>query len=134
MAMNTTDIFFRRKALFMLACILLVVAAAHRPWIVLSAFSDKGFTKIVILVVAGLAAVIAIHELAQSVLRGRGEPWYARRGALIFLPAAVLCINAIFSIADNLAFKIFGIGPFLSSNSVMCMLIAVELLGIALLE
>lgn|GEM_PF-1848734 len=134
MARNTTDTFFRRKALFMLACILLAVVLAHRPWMLLLAFSGKGISKTVLLVVVGLAAVIAIHELAQFVLRGRGEPWYSRRGASIFLPAALLCINALLSIADNLASKIFGIGPFLSSNAVMCMLIAVELMWIVLLE
>ena len=118
----------------MLAGILLVVVLAHRPWILLLAFSGKGLTKTVLLVVAGLTAVIAIHELAQFVLRGRGEPWYSRRGALIFLPAALLCMNALLSIVDNLASRIFGIGPFLSSNAAMCMLVAVELLWIILLE
>jgi len=135
MARNTTNTFFRRKALFMLACTLLILAVAHRPWMLLFAFSAKGLTHTVLLVVVGLAAVIVIHELAQFVLRGRGEPWYARRGALLFLPAALLCINALFSVVDDIAFRTFGIGPFLSSsNAAMCMLIAVELLWIALLE
>lgn len=95
MARNTTDTLFRRRALFMLAGILLVVVLAHRPWILLLAFSGKGLTKTVLLVVAGLTAVIAIHELAQFVLRGRGEPWYSRRGA--DLPAGSTAMHERFA-------------------------------------
>jgi hypothetical protein len=87
MAQKITSAFrFRRKALFMLACVLLVVAVAHRPWTLLFAFSAKGLINTLVLVVGGLLGVIAIHEFAQLVLRGRGEPWYTRRGSLAFLP------------------------------------------------
>ena len=135
MVRRITNIFrFRRRALFMLGCILLVVAAAHRPWMLLFAFRAKGLTNTLVLVVGALVAVITIHEFAQLVLRGRGEPWYTRRGSLLFLPVALLCMNALFRVADNLASKTFGMGPFLSSNAAMCVLIAVELMWITLLE
>jgi len=135
MVRRITSVFrFRRKALFMLACILLVVAMAHRPWMLLFAFSAKGLTSTLVLVVGAIVGVTTIHELAQLALRSRGEPWYTRRGSLVFLPVALLCINALFSAADNLVSKTFGMGPFLSSNTAMCILIAVELMWIALLE
>ena len=125
---------FRRKALFMLGCILLLIAVAHRPWMLLFAFRAKGLTSTLVLVVGALVAVITIHEFAQFVLRSQGEPWYTRRGSLVFLPIALLCMNVLFIAADNLASKAFRMGPFLSSNAAMCVLIAVELMWIALLE
>jgi hypothetical protein len=135
MARNVTNCFrLRRKTLFMLGCILMVVGVAHRPWMLLLAFSTKGLTNTLVLVVVGLVAVIIIHEFAQLVLRGRGEPWYIRRGSLIFLPIVLGCLNALLSVADHVASKLFDIGPFLSSHAAMCMLIAVELIWIALLE
>jgi len=118
----------------MLACTLLVVAAAHRPWMLLFAFSAEGLTNTLVLLVVGLVAVIAIHEFAQFVLHSQGEPWYTRRGSLIFLPVVLLCMNAVFCAADNLVSKTFGMGPFLASNAAMCTLIAVELMWIVLLE
>ena len=57
-------------------------------------FSAKGLTNTLVLVVGALVAVITIHEFAQLVLRSRGEPWYTRRGSLVFLPVALLCITA----------------------------------------
>ena len=87
-----------------------------------------------VLIVGALIGVIAIHELAQFVLRSQGEPWYVRRGTLIFLPIALLCLNAIFSIADQLVFKSFGTAPFLPSQTAMCILVATDLMWIALLE
>ena len=135
MERKITSVFrFRRKALFMLACILLVVAMAHRPWMLLFAFRAKGLTNTLVLVVWALVGVITIHELAQLALRSRGEPWYTRRGSLLFLPIALLCMNILFIAADNLVSETFGMGPFLSSNAAMCVLIAVELMWIALLE
>ena len=135
MVRRITSVFhFRRKALLVLSCILLVVVAAHRPWKLLFVFSAKGLTNTLVFVVGGLVGAIAVHEFAQIVLRGRGEPWYTRRGSLVFLPVALLCTNALFGAADNLASKTIGIGPFLSSNASMCILLAVELMWIALLE
>lgn len=134
MTQRITSTSFRRKALFLLACILLLLALAHRPWMLLFAFSAKGLTNSVVFVVVGLVAVIAVHELAHFILRGRGGPWIGRRWALIFLPIALVCINALLSVVDKLAGRTLGVGPFLSSNTAMYMLTAVELMWIALLE
>ena len=87
-----------------------------------------------VLIVGALIGVIAIHELAQFVLRSQGEPWYVRQVTLIFLPIALLRLNTIFSISDQLVCKSFGIAPFLPSQTAMCILIATELMWIALLE
>ena len=134
MAQRIASMFFRRKVLFLLACILLLLALAHRPWMLLFIFSARGLTNSVVFVVVGLVAVIAVHELAHLVLRGRTGSWIARRGALVFLPIALVCVNALLTVADKGACKTLGIGPFFSSNAAMYALVAVELMWITLLE
>ena len=134
MTQRVTSTFFRKKVLFLLACILLLLALAHRPWMLLFAFSAKGLTNSVVFVVVGLVAVIAVHELAHFVLRGQRGSWIGRRWALIFLLITLVCINALLSVVDKLACKSFGVGPFLSSSTAMYVLTGVELMWIALLE
>ena len=135
MIRNTARVFrFRRKTLFTLGFVLMGIAITHRPWLIFFAFSAKGLTNTLVLMVAALVGIIVIHELAQRVLRSQGKPWYIRRGSLLFLPISLLCLNILFRVTDQFISKTFGMVPFLPSQSAMCMLVAAELMWIALLE
>jgi hypothetical protein len=101
---------------------------------ILSLLTAKGLVNAAVLAILGIVAAITLHGFAQHILVGRGEPWYVRRGTLIFLPIALLCLNVLFTMIDKLLFKTFGIGPFLSSQAAKCILIAAELMWIAFLE
>ena len=135
MIRNTARVFrFRRKTLFTLGFVLMGIAIAHRPWLIFFAFSAKGLTNTLVLMVAALVGIIVIHELAQRVLRSQGKPWYIQRGSLLFLPISLLCLNILFRVTDQFISKTFGMVPFLPSQSAMCMVVAAELMWIALLE
>ena len=128
------DPVFRRNALLFGAGIFLLIAFINKPWILLSFLTPKGLTSTALLAFAGLFSAIGIHEIAQIILRGPGEPWYARRGALVFLPVVIILVNALFGMLDKFAHNVAGIGPILTSQAVLYEFIAMELLWIVLLE
>ena len=128
------DPVFRRNALLFGSGIFLLIAFINKPWILLSFLTPRGLTSTALLAIAGLFAAICIHEIAQIFLRGPGEPWFARRGALVFLPVIILSINALFEMTDKFVHDIAGIGPFLTSKAVLYEFIGMELLWIVLLE
>ena len=70
----------------------------------------------------------------QACLRTRSSPWHTRWTAVVFLPVALIGINTLFSAVDRIAFTLTGAGPFLSSAAAANLLIARELIGVALLE
>jgi len=72
--------------------------------------------------------------LGQARLRTGSGPWYTRRTAVVFLPLALIVINAALPAVDRIAFAVIGAGPFLSSSAAANALIAIELIGVALLE
>ena len=124
----------RPKVLYALAAVILVLCAIHRPWRLLLIFWGKGLTRAVVLVIAGLVIAALIHMLGQACLRTRSGPWYTQWAAVVFLPVALIVINAALPTVDRIAFAVIGAGPFLSSSAAANALIAIELIGIALLE
>jgi len=124
----------RPKVLFTVAAVILLVCAAHRPWRLLFIFSGKGLTYTLVFVVAGLLIGAMVHELGQFCFRTNVSPWYTRRAAAIFLIVALMGINALLPIVDRMAFAVIGTGPFLSSAASGYVLIAFELVWVAMLE
>lgn len=124
----------RPKVLFTMAAAILLACAIHRPWRLLFVFSGKGLTCAMVFIVAGLVIGAIVHELGQFCLRTNVSPWYTRRAAAVFLLVAMIGINALLPIIDRMVFAVIGTGPFLSSATSAYVLIAFELVWVALLE
>ena len=124
----------RPKVLFTLAAAILLICAIRRPWRLLFIFSGKGLTYTLVFVVAGLLIGAVVHELGQFCFRTKGSPWYTRRAAAVFLLVAMIGINTLLPIVDRMAFAVIRTGPFLSSADSAYVLIALELVWVALLE
>jgi isoprenylcysteine carboxyl methyltransferase (ICMT) family protein YpbQ len=124
----------RPKVLFTLAAAILLICAIRRPWRLLFIFSGKGLTYTLVFVVAGLLIGAVVHELGQFCFRTKGSPWYTRRAAAVFLIVALMGINTLLPIVDRMAFAVIRTGPFLSSADSAYVLIALELIWVALLE
>jgi hypothetical protein len=124
----------RPRILYALAIAILVLCAAHRPWRLLFIFSGKGLTRAVVLVIVGFVIAALIHLFGQACLRTRSGPWYTRWTAVLYLPVALIGINAVLPVVDRIASALTGAGPFLASAAAANALIAIELIGIALLE
>ena len=77
MNQRITSAFFRRKALFLLGCILLLIAVAHRPWVLLTMFSAKRLTNTVVLVVAGDGLLVGLdhHRVVASPRSSLSGEW-----------------------------------------------------------
>jgi hypothetical protein len=120
--------------LYALAAVILVLCAIHRPWRLLLIFWGKGLTRAVVLVIAGLVIAALIHMLGQACLRTKSGPWYTRWTAVVFLPVALIVIHALLPTVDRIAFAFTGAGPFLPSAAEANALVAIVLIGVALLE
>jgi hypothetical protein len=122
------------KVLYTLAAAILVLCGLHRPWRLLSLFSGKGLTCAVVLAVASFVVATLVHELGQLCFRGTGGPWFTRRAAVPFLLVAVVGINTMLPALDRVVFTLTKTGPFLSTAGAVYVLVALELVWIALLE
>jgi hypothetical protein len=124
----------RPTVLYKLAGVILALCAIHRPWRLLFIFSGKGLTRVVVLVIAGLMIAALIHVLGQVCLHSKSGPWFTQWTAVLYLPVVLIVINTLLPTVDRIALALTGAGPFLSSAAAANALIAVELIGIALLE
>jgi len=118
---------FRRNALLSAAVVLMLIAVATDPKILPSVLTIRGLVGTVLVAVAGLFAAIGIHDIAETFLRGPGEPWYARPGAMLFLPVVLMATNALLIVFG-------GIGPLSVPKARLYQFTAAELLWIVLLE
>ena len=72
--------------------------------------------------------------LGQACLRTKSGPWYTQWTAVLYLTVALIVINTALPPVDRVASALTGAGPFLSSAAAENALIAIELIGVALLE
>ena len=118
----------------MLAGIFLVMAVIDKPSLLLFFASAKQFISIVLIVAAAFVATLGIYRFVEHIFGRGNQPWYARPGAVIFLAVALMGINAMFMVLDNLFSNILGTGPFLVHKAYIYLFMAFELVWILLLE
>jgi len=121
----------RRKMLFTLAIVILLAGAAIRP---LSFVFLLWGRKCIAVLVAGLLIGALVRELAAVCLGTKGRLWYTRRIAPFFVLALLVAIHTALPIADRLVTRVFGIEPFFSSAASVHVLVAIELMTMALLR
>jgi len=124
----------RRNSILILAGLFLVMAVIDKPSLLLFFTSSKQFISIVLIVAAAFVATLGIYRFVEPIFGRGNSPWYARPGAVIFLAVALMGINAMFMILDNLFANILGTGPFLVHKAYIYLFMAFELVWILLLE
>lgn len=85
----------RRNAILGTAICVIVISILDDPSLLTLFASRRGLTSIALFVIAGFFFARGIIEIAESVLRSPGQPWYARCGALGFLVIATVVITGI---------------------------------------
>ena len=129
-----TDPVRRRNSILMLAGVFLVMAVIDKPSLLLFFTSSKQFISIILIVAAAFVVTLGIYRFVEPIFGRDNLPWYAKPGAVIFLTVALIGINAIFMVLDNLISNILGNGPFLINKAYIYLFIAFELVWILLLE
>jgi hypothetical protein len=120
-----------RNVLFTLAGMILLACAISSPLrFVLLLSSDK----LVFLTVAAFIIAVAARGLTTIFIPTDARPWYARTMAPFFLLVALAGVNAVLNIAEQIAFKVFGVDPFMPSAIARYVLLSLELVWIALLS
>ena len=77
---------------------------------------------------------LAIREFASLLLRGPGDPWYGKRGAIAFLAISLSSLNAILTIVARTGPMADQMGPVLLKPGMRFQLPAFEVLWLVLLE
>lgn len=121
----------RRKVLFTLAGAIVLACAVSSPLRFVFLLCGE---KLVALVIGGFLAAAVVRGLLPICFRAKGRPWHTRWTAPVFLLVALVAVNVALRAADRLAFEVFGTGPFLSSATAAYVLIALELIWIAVLR
>ena len=124
----------RRNSIFMLAGVFLVMAVIDKPSLLLFFTSSKQFISIILIVAAAFVATLGIYRFVEPIFGRNNPPWYAKPGAVIFLTVALIGINAIFMVLDNLISNILRTNPFLINKAYIYLFMAFELVWILLLE
>ena len=124
----------RRNSLLMLAGIFMIIAVMNKPSILLFFTSPRGLISTALTAFAGLLTAIGINNLAQIFLHGRGEPWYARRGALFFLLIILLAISALLCFIEALILGPLEMGHLILSKGTIYQFMAMGILWIVILE
>ena len=128
---TTPHFLLRSKTLLILACLILLAGAVLKPLSFVLLLRGRRFIAVL---VAGLLVGTLVRELAVVCLGTKGRLWYTRWAAPVFLLVALAAINSLFPIADLALVKMFGTGPFFSSPAAAHVVIAMELVTIALLR
>ncbi len=118
----------------MLAGVFLVMAVIDKPSLLLFFTSSKQFISIILIVAAAFVATLGIYRFVEPIFGRNNPPWYAKPGAVIFLTVALIGINAIFMVLDNLISNILRTNPFLINKAYIYLFMAFELVWILLLE
>jgi len=129
-----TDPVRRRNSILMLAGVFLVMAVIDKPSLLLFFTSSKQFISIILIVAAAFVATLGIYRFVEPIFGRNNPPWYAKPGAVIFLTVALIGINAIFMVLDNLISNILRTNPFLINKAYIYLFMAFELVWILLLE
>ena len=134
MTYRTPNPVFRRNLFLIGAGILLILAILTSPSVLLCLVSSKGLAGAALVVGAGLFAAMGIREFAEALLRGPGNPWYVRPGALFFLLIVLICVNALASLVCNLAFGLLRLSHIIPQRALIFEFMAMGFLWIAILD
>ena len=124
----------RRNALLAISATFMAMAVAQRPALLLFFTSARITVNLAVSVVAAFFMALAIREFASLLLRGPGDPWYARRGAIAFLAISLSSLNAILTILARSGPMADQMGPVLLGPGMRFQLAAFEVLWLVLLE
>jgi len=124
-------VLLQRKVLFILAGAILLACAISSPLSFMFLLCSE---KLVALVIAGFLGAAVVRMLVPVCLATKGGVWHTRRVAPIFSLVALIAANIALRAVDHLAFAVLGTGPFLSSTAGTYVLIALELIWIAVLR
>ena len=118
----------------MLAGIFLIIALINKPSLLLFFASAKTFFSLVLVAFAAFLATLGIYNFAEAIF-GRTElPWYARPGGMVFLVAALFCINAVFMFFGKVLSNVLRTELFFVQEAYIYLFMVFELLWIVLLE
>jgi len=134
MRTRTIDPVQRRNALLAISAAFMAMAVAQRPALLLFLTSVPLTVNLAVSVVAAFFMALAIREFASLLLRGPGDPWYAKRGAIVFLAISLPSLNAILTILARTGPMAGRIGPVLLQPGMRFQLAAFEVLWMVLLE
>jgi len=124
----------RRDFLLATSGLLMLVAIILRPATLMLFFSFREFANLAILAMVAFFAAISITRCGEMWLRGPGNPWYIRRGAMILLPLMLLLMTALVVAFGNPAFCALGSGPLMSHKGAMLEFAALQVFWVVLLE
>jgi hypothetical protein len=89
--------------------------------------------RLIVLVIAGFLIAAAVRASVPVCLATKKRLWHTRWPAPVLMLVVLVAINITLRVADRLALQVLGTGPFLSSAAAPYVLIALELIWIALL-
>lgn len=116
--MSDPNIIRRRKTIIVMGVAFLIVGAVSHPEILFRMASIKGLVSMGLLLFLSLFLAMAYRDFALAFLRGPGDPWYAKRGALLFLSIVVIFMGTMLIAFNHFMPNFFGIGQFLSEGFV----------------
>ena len=128
---TTPHFLLRKKTLFTLAVVVILVGAILRPVSFLFLLWSPRFITVV---VAGSLLGVLARETAAVYLGTKGRLWYTRRMAPVFLVVTLATMQTLLPVADRLVARMLGIGPFFASGAAAYVLLGMELIAIALLR
>ena len=131
---RTVDPVQRRNALLAISAAFMAMAGAQRPALLLFFTSVPMTVNLAVSVVAAFFLTLAIREFASLLLRGPGDPWYAKRGAIVLVAISLSSLNAILTILARSGPMADRIGPVLLKPGMRFQLAAFEVLWLVLLE
>jgi len=124
----------RRNALLAISAAFMVMAVVQRPALLLFFTSVRLTVYLAVSAVAALFMAMAIREFALAFLHEPGDPWYTKRGAIVFLAISLPSLNAILTILARSGPMVDRIGPVLLQPGMRFQLAAFEVLWMVLLE
>lgn len=121
----------QRKVLLTLAIAILAACAISSPLSLVFLLAGDSF---VVLVAVGFVVAALVRVLAPVCLGAKFSRWHTRGIAPVFVLVALVAANALLRTIDPIASQILGSGPFLSSATAVYVVVALELVWLALLR
>jgi hypothetical protein len=95
------DVNLQRNAILVASGLCMAVAIAMDPGILITLLTPWGLIAWVLKAAAGLALALAIREFAEVFLKTPDEPWYVRRGSLLFLGVLMIVTGTFFGLTEG---------------------------------
>jgi uncharacterized membrane protein len=124
----------KRNVLILTGIVLLILAVIQKPALLLSLFSVKGITHIILMGLSSMFLAFGFHEFANQLLRNDGLPWYARSGGITIFMLLVIVFCIGFALLDGLILPIAGIPPIFQEHAYRYELFGMTVLWITILE